>query len=1587
MSSKIAVSRLLAIAVAIAACFVLLAHGITREVPYGGLTGTVRMAENGKLLPNAVVYLRADIDWDRYWRGDLHLEEEPVTYSAATNEEGRYYLGSVKAGRYLLDVRGDVHKIQDVRVEVKEGKPEAVDVELEPTDPYLEVYASQHVFTPGQAIEFNLHGFSKKETSEIRIYELPFASVVAKEGLQTLLQSFRQSWKPKGLDPSQAGKLVSKIEKPNSGRDVEGVFRMPVHVDKLNEGLYWLECSTDGMMRGTWFVVSKIGLVTKIARNDAACYVVDLVSGKPIAGATISSGQSGKAVKKGQTDADGTFSYKIQRSGSRKREVVLAQHGNSWAVADSYLDSQSEGSQVTTYMYSDRPIYRPGDTVEFKGITRILRGSTYEVAANKPVSIEVRDEDSNLLAESETTTSDMGSFTGQFVTNKEMAPGDYYVEAVVAGRTESMVVTLAAYRKPTYQIKVTPEKPTYIMGEKARFIVEAQYYFGGPVVGAEVIAYVDRQALWTYGDGEQDDEYGYSYGGEYFNEYKAVTDSNGRAVIEFDTKRESDFDRPVTTTDYTYNLTASVSDPGGKYFDGTGSVKVARGQFDIHVENDQYVVEKGTPVSYKITATDSLTGKPMSGLPIKARFGREFWNGKDYEFQVQESRSLVTDASGVVRAQFTPKTAGDYQFRAEATDDKRNLVQGSDYVWVAARGFDFEGVKPEENLSLKLDKKQYKPGETAKVVVRTSMTGSWAWLTIEADSIYMSKVVRLDDPVMTLEVPVTQALTPNAYVSVCLIKDKSFRSRSRRIAVDLGAKKLNVSIASDKSVYLPGEIASYTVTTKKTDGSPVPADVSLGVVDESIYALASDRTDIAAGFFPTRYNNVDTSYSFPEVYLDGGDKAPSSITVRRVFRDTAFWAPFVRTGADGTASVSFKLPDNLTSWRATAVGITANTEVGQATQNVRARRPLMVRLEAPSFWVQSDKQRLIAAVTNDSGRDADVNLELTVEGAKVEGDLRQKQRIRNGETKAFEWTAEATTSGSAVFVAKTWIDANTTDGVELRVPILPHARQFVDYSAGILNANASMKFTLRQGFDPSIGGAEVSLTPSLGTTIYQAIDELVRFPYGCVEQTLSRFVPCLVASKMTAAKGLNRPARFSEAEQWVNEGLSRLSALQHSDGSWGWWEYDTGDPFMTAMVIEALSTAKRAGYNVSENSLSRGLEWAAAHIKTPMPEIEKNKFGTILNQYEFDEELRGRIYLCYGLTLHGARAVAEGFLTNLDLSKLGSIDSANAALAFNNMGANFVKLRDTALNRMLALGSETPNLMTWKEDCWGYETTGKALMTLSTIRPADPRLDKIVVGLMLARRGATWYSTRDTNFILMGMMNVWQRQTEVAPNLSVSIRVNGKEAGKLTLNQTYWSTPLQSVTIPTSKMRQGENTVELVPSGQGSCYYTVTMKQFVYQKALGSLNTDSGFTVTRNYYRIVPRKMEDGSYQLKPDKDPVESLKRGDTIYCVVKVKTNDYRQYVIVEDPLPSNCIVTERDVVEDPEEWRTWAWYDKLVIRSDRVAFFTRWMEAGEHTFTYSLRAENPGVASALPTVAYNMYDTDKRASSAENRIEVRR
>jgi len=421
-------------------------------------------------------------------------------------------------------------------------------------------------------------------------------------------------------------------------------------------------------------------------------------------------------------------------------------------------------------------------------------------------------------------------------------------------------------------------------------------------------------------------------------------------------------------------------------------------------------------------------------------------------------------------------------------------------------------------------------------------------------------------------------------------------------------RALNIQVVPAKKSFRPGEVATYTVSAKDSKGRPQRAEVSLGFVDKAIYSLANDETpDPTDFFYGARPDRVATTWFLPRE-LQGGSyqRIEKAVPVRQNFQDTAYWNPFVVTSANGTATLKFAFPDNLTTWRATARGITSDTKVGSSTRETLVTKPLLVRLELPRFLVQHDRVRAQVIVQNNTKSAQNVRVSLHGDTAQIvavgdEQNGAQSGQVAAGQSASFYWTIGTdemprdrqlsfTATARADNTSETFDDS--TDAMKLSLPVKPHGVRVRSWQAGVLEgARTSESVSLKAPANEIANATrlDINFSPSLAGPMLAALPELQGYPYGCTEQTLSRFVPTVVAARALRRLGKPLPANMKDVPKMVRIGLTTLRGYQHSDGGWGWWKDDDTDPFLTAYAVYGLSLARDAGFEVDRNTLLRGM--------------------------------------------------------------------------------------------------------------------------------------------------------------------------------------------------------------------------------------------------------------------------------------------------------------------------------------------------------------------------------------------------------------
>jgi uncharacterized protein YfaS (alpha-2-macroglobulin family) len=1568
--------RILGLILALTVAGAFLAYGITKEVPIGRLTGRVTMMENGRPLRDTLVTLTPS--------DEMH-DDRPRRRFVTTDDSGQFAMQNVAAGDYDVEASAKEHHLSDRTITVVEGKPTTLEINMEPSERYLTLYTSQKVFAPQEKPSIEVHGFIQEDALHITVRKLSLDALAKRGGFDSTLSALsRPDENSAPINPNTLSQVVSQKSVHIRKKDEEGAFIQGLPLPKLAEGFYWVQCYAGAQRSSAFLNISRIALVTKSDGHMALSYVVDIKSGQPVPGATILASRHGHLTGQTKTDRDGLATVSLPKAADA--HVVAARFQGSTALCSVFLrsdpggETENEGDSGKTvdgriFTYTDRPVYRPGDLVRFKSIVRISSGSEYRLPPAGPAKIEIRDSNEDLLETISAQLSKHGTLHGEFRTNPEAKPGVYAIVVKADGLIDHYYVNLAAYHKPDVKVTTTVEKKHYVIGDTVKVTLSCEYYFGGPVVGAKVTGYVYRSPDWSfqYGDDSYDpslddspDDAGFQ-GGEYNEQVEAVTDATGRATIEFATKAKDDPDS--FETDYRYDLSVNVQDGSDRSAEGTATVKASRGAFNLALTTNPTIAVKGETVDVALKATNYDAGKsPVAGKQIQLQIGEERWTDDEMVFIPQQTLNAVTGQTGEAHVKLPVGRAMSLHLKALAQDEAGRQVGAIGYVYV--EGSEAERGPTQSTFTLKLNKPRFTLGDTATAMIETDHPGGVALLTLQAEHIISSQVVPLTSATTLVHFALPKETSPNAYVSVCYVREKQFHEDSKEVIVKRQDRHLGVQVTPDRPTAQPGEMVAFRVHTLDQLGHGVPAEISVGVVDESVYAIMPDETDIIKGLFPSRPNSIETEYSFPEIYLDGGDKAGGSVPIRTHFEDTASWTPEIETDKNGDGLVSLKLPDNLTTWRATAVGITDQSQAGMGTADIRSSKPIMVRVQSPAFMVKTDRQSISVAVTNDTGKDEDIHLRVDAQGVKLDAAPPADVRLAVGETQSIPVDVSAPASGAASLVARVWTDDGAKDGVESKFNVQPHGRLEVSNQSGTVGSEAKFTLTRDADADPTAGRLAVTLTPSVVSGMYQSLNGLVQFPYGCVEQTMSRFLPAVLVTRVLREQGMPHPELEKRVPAITSDGFARLAAMQHDDGGWGWWTYDASDAFMTAWVLDGLSRLKAVGVNPPPIiNVKKAVEWAQQRLDTgPKDPVDSELYlmDALARYGKFKEDHSRRLILnsCY----HGT-----GMGDNLRVWSLAAIAAHDAGES-----TSFAEIL-----RHVDDGIDDGTKIYPGYDDYDDERSALALLALMTLNPDDARIGRLAAKLTSKRGVDGWESTRATTFAVEGLTQYLKLSKEGTGPVVVRVDLNGAPIRILKFDPSLIDAASLHIVVPVSGLKVGPNEISIHRQGPGMSFFAGELRQYHEQAVLGQVLDGNGLTIDRQYYKLAPQELEDGTMKLMKSTVPVDRLKAGDTIECVLTIRSKYNRQFLLIEDPIPSNCRVTQRVDAGDDEQWKWW-WCD-LTIFDDRVGFFATTMPNGTETISYTMRAEGPGVSHALPTVISNMYDPRQSGQSSETTLEV--
>jgi uncharacterized protein YfaS (alpha-2-macroglobulin family) len=1317
-----------------------------------------------------------------------------------------------------------------------------------------------------------------------------------------------------------------------------------------------------------------------------------------------------KLIAEGQTDAQGLFTTYVPIDpqplivfGERHGEITASGLSNEWMQGgwNYWWEPRPKGQLSRAYIYTDRPIYRPGQTVYTKVIARYDNDAVYSrIPLEWDVIVRLRDARDNVVATRTLHVNEYGTLDTSFDLAEGGTLGEYHIEVQIKDDVHRQAFKVEEYRKPEFEVMVHADRANVVNGESISLTVQVQTYFGAPLSDATIMfTPYTRNYDWWYGSDWATLEQSRPLG---------RTDANGQlaepVTLELNKYRfGNDYYQqhavPVL-------MEVTVNDRNGQAVSAQARVVVHDADIDVSGGLDRYMYKPAEPIV--ITATvHSIGGQPLAEQSVTAQILK--WTNNGYSPALTSDPGR-TDRRGATRLEMTAPAPGWYRVEISSQDRWGRTVTVIDWLWVYNPAYETPWTYENPNVvQINADKDRYVSGDTAQLLIRSPIAGP-ALLAVERGRLRRAQVIQLTTPTTVVPLYLQDDDAPNVYVSVNVyqpvqasrdeiyesIPDARLLVASTNLSVSAEQRKLAVAVTPDRSSYAPRETATVTVQVTGMDGKPAQAELSLAVVDEAIYALSEELAqDPFEAFYSERSNAVRTFDALrPVRYIGGGFGGGGGggdvlSNPRFNFPDTAYWNALVVTDEEGRAVVTTTLPDSLTRWRIVVRAVTADEfpRVGEAVAQITTSQPIVIRPVLPRQFVQGDRVLISAIVHNNTGQDrqatvwADVAASHPGRSAAESKDhealtlITQTITLSANSSIVVGWPIEVSALGNLTVTMKAKA-SKAVDAVQVGVPVMPLAVPEVQSIVGDFTSSVEHTIDLPVHTIKEASTLQIDLSPSIAASVLDGLAFLTGYPYGCVEQTMSKALPNAVVGRAFTVLGVDSPQLKADLPRKVNAGLQRLYGFQHNDGGWGWWFDDSTDDYQTAYVLFGLAMTRQAGYEVDQNVIDRG----AKYMTERLPGIG-------------DERTKAYALFALAMARHGNLAETQQLVAlNLPVitgtQRLDAFSQAGLAIALHELGdeVRAQKMLDRLIGEAVVSDSEA-YWDTGAEDGHYHEktmsssmrSTALALDAIVRIRPDDPIVTKVVRWLMARRAPTGWGTTQETAYAVVALTDYLRATRELNSGSTYRVLVNDRVVGQGSLSADQIQ---QTLHIPIADLRDGANRVRIERAGSnGRVYYKIT------QRALIAGTTDQAagpIGVTRSY--LDPKSNK-----------PITATYPGDVVQVQVKITLPEESWYVALEDPLPggleglnerlnTTSFTAKQGYYEEGEDFFYDDYgYNNKEVRDDRVVFFATHLDKGTHTFTYLARTTQSGTFNALPAQVYLMYTPEQWGRSASKTIEI--
>jgi hypothetical protein len=1339
-------------------------------------------------------------------------------------------------------------------------------------------------------------------------------------------------------------------------------------------------------------------------------------------------------IKPPQGDDESGYYY-----GPRPRVWVIASAGGDRAVLVSHwgmgiepyefglsYDWDPKPLQHAGYLFTERGLYRAGEKVHIKGIFRTKRRGEWGVPSQRLLRLVIKDSRDDELVDQQLPLSDWGSLSYSLQL-KPGAPSGYYSVSVAADSADGLRAyesfRVEAYKPATFEVTVTTGAPQYVAGDSLQAGVRARYLFGAPMARGK-FTWAARLAPYDFTPPGHE---GFIFGrGWWWDEDRDYGSLLASGEGELDDQGAAPLAMPLdlrgAASSMALTVEATATGADRTAMSGRRQAVVHRGEYYLGYAQNTCFVEAGKDLSLSLIAARP-DGTLEPGRTVTAEIIRRQWisvrragYGGRYQWHSERRdstllRTSLVTGTGPVSLTYAPPRPGFYIFRLRSDDRRGNPVAAGGYCYATGAGAVAWEARNDDRIDLVADKQAYVPGERARIMVKSPYPTCTALLTVERELVLSQRVVKLTGSAPVIELPILPEHLPNVYVSVVLLRGRlatqrfdesgddlskpAFKIGYINLAVDPGSKRLTLAVASDKQSYLPRDSVRIDLTVRDARNQPAQAEVTLAVVDRGVLNLIDFATPDAFGtFYGPRPLSVGTAETRLHVIgqrnygekgeNSGGGGGPDA-GFRGDFQTTPFYGAAVYTDKDGRARAAFRLPDNLTSFKIMATAHTRASLFGAGEHTFAVAKPVLLLAALPRFLRAGDSVSAGVTVHNRTGRAQLVTVKASVAGAELAGPGQRAVTVQPDQPVEVTFTYRAPSVGQAAFRFSATAEGGS-DGLEQSLPVLmPKLTETVALYEQTDGA-ATQALVVPADVWPDVGGLQVTTSSTAFVGLEASLDYLIRYPYGCLEQTMSGLMPMIMAHDLIVNFNL-APRQGGNIRAYVQSGIERVYAFQGEDGGFGLWtDSRYRDAYLTAYVLAGLYRARQKGYEVDQGVADR----AAGYLRNALTRID----AVAKLQWPYSRRWRysTMAYAAYATALWGKP----------DQQVLGKLYARRDSLNLYGRSLLLRALHHAAFRpdwqqeltqQLLNTVKVAPTTWHFEDaadasDCWVFYSdvvgTSYILSTLLETQGPFAGAEKVVRWLMEERKLGRWRSTHENVHVFTAMDDYLARYEKEDPDFTASIKV----AGKQILGETFQGRELTARTtrLPLSGFAAGKQLpVEIAKHGPGRLYYGLRM---TYAPRAPAAYRDEGFAVTKQIATL------DGA--------PATAFAAGTVYRVTLAVTTTQQRHYVVLDDPLPAGFepvnlgFATESDGLrvgipgDEDEDGREWGWwwggFNHVETYDDRVLCFADVLSSGTHRHSYLMRALTPGRFALPQTKAEEMYSPEVFGWIPDTVVEVR-